>query len=188
VRLYIAPRSWDNLAVGTIERSGPPVRHKSKIAIQIANKKRGSRNVTDRFAVLSDPSHWEIRRSKAHSDQNRRSHVCFYDPFVCLFASRSRSLIILAASAIGSAFGCPMSVLPSIADIDRASRNVRLVPIADSCVFRRSSSRWTCYPETTPCEFLFAMEIEARAATKRNPKPSTRHRSKLGSLLPHLGF
>ena len=123
MRLYIAPRSWDNLAVGTIELSGPPVRHKSKIAIQIANKKRGSRNVTDRFAVLSDPSHWEIRRSKAHSDQNRRSHVCFYDPFVCLFASRSSQLDY--PCGFGNWFRIR---LPNV-----RFTLVRFVPIADSC-------------------------------------------------------
>ena len=62
---------------------------------------------------------------------------------------------------------------------------------ADSCVAAISAEphrEWTCYPEATPYEFLSAMEIEARAATKRNPKPSTQHRSGLGSLLPHLGF
>jgi hypothetical protein len=32
---------------------------------------------------------------------------------------------------------------------------------------------WTCHPEATPYEFLSAIEIEARGATKRNPKPST---------------
>ena len=31
----------------------------------------------------------------------------------------------------------------------------------------------SCYPEATPYEFLSAMEIEARAATKRNPELST---------------
>ena len=35
---------------------------------------------------------------------------------------------------------------------------------------RRTSSQWCCYPEATPYEFLSAMEIEARAATKRNSK------------------
>src|SRR5262249_46434041 len=43
---------------------------------------------------------------------------------------------------------------------------------------------WSCYPEVTPYEFLSAMEIEARAATKRSPKPSTQNRSGLGSWLP----
>ena len=40
---------------------------------------------------------------------------------------------------------------------------------------------WSCYPEATPYEFLSAMEIEARAATKRNAKPSTQHRSGFGA-------
>jgi len=48
---------------------------------------------------------------------------------------------------------------------------------------------WSCYPKATPYEFFSGgVEIEAKAATKRNPKPSTQHRSGLGSLLPHFGF
>jgi hypothetical protein len=69
--------------------------------------------------------------------------------------------------------------------------NRRFGAKADSCVAAISTEphrEWTCYPEATPYEFLSALEIEARAATKRNPKPSTQHRSGLGSLLPHLGF
>src|SRR6516165_5431119 len=73
-----------------------------------------------------------------------------------------------------------MSALPPKADIGTQSRNVRFVPIADSCVAAISAEphrEWCCYSEATPREFLSAMEIEARAATKRNPKPSTQHRS-----------
>jgi hypothetical protein len=84
-----------------------------------------------------------------------------------------------------------MSALPPKADIGTQSRNVRFVPIADSFVAAISAEphrEWSCHPEATPYEFLSAMEIEARAATKRNPKPSTQHRSGLGSLFPHFGF
>ena len=84
-----------------------------------------------------------------------------------------------------------MSALPPKADIDGRDGNVRFVPIADSFVAAISAEphrEWSCYPEATPYEFLSAMEIEVRAATKRNPEPSTQHRSGLGSLLPHFGF
>jgi len=84
-----------------------------------------------------------------------------------------------------------MAALPSKADMTEFGKHVRFVPIADSCVAAISAEphrEWCCYPEATPYEFLSAMEIEARAATKRNPKPSTQHRSGLGSLLAHLGF
>ena len=76
-----------------------------------------------------------------------------------------------------------MSALPPKADIAEQDRNVRFVPIADATISGQSHREWTCYPETTPCEFLSTMEIEAKAATKRNAKPSTQHRSGLGSLL-----
>jgi hypothetical protein len=84
-----------------------------------------------------------------------------------------------------------MSALPPKADIDGRSPDVRFVPIADSFVAAISAEphrERNCYPETTPYEFLSAMEIEVRAATKRNPKPSTQHRSGLGSLFPHFSF
>jgi hypothetical protein len=56
-------------------------------------------------------------------------------------------------------------------------------------MFAKPHREWSCYPEATPYEFLSAMQIEARAATKRNAKPSTQHRTGLGSLLggPHRG-
>jgi len=60
--------------------------------------------------------------------------------------------------------------------------------IAIVCLAAEPHREWSCYPEATPYEFLSAMEIEARAATKRNPEPSTQHRSGLESLLPHFGF
>jgi hypothetical protein len=77
----------------------------------------------------------------------------------------------------------------------RRERHVRFVKEADRCSTATSAEphrEWCCYPEATPYEFLSAKEIEARAATKRNPKPSTYTGRGWGvcwgSLLPHLGF
>ena len=70
-----------------------------------------------------------------------------------------------------------MSALPPKADIDECDGDVRFVPKADmSCTAAISAEphrEWCCYPEATPYEFLSAMEIEERVATKRNPKPRT---------------
>jgi hypothetical protein len=41
--------------------------------------------------------------------------------------------------------------------------NVRMATMAGTIIKTRE---WCCYPEATPHEFLSAMEIEVRAATK----------------------
>src|SRR5215469_1228278 len=77
-----------------------------------------------------------------------------------------------------------MSALPPKAHIAEGKRDICFVPKADPFVAAISAEphrEWSCYPEATPSEFLSAMEIEARAATKRNPKPSTQHRSGWGA-------
>ena len=44
----------------------------------------------------------------------------------------------------------------------------------------------SCYPEATPYEFLSAMEIEARAATKRNRKLSYATQVGVGEFVASL--
>jgi hypothetical protein len=84
-----------------------------------------------------------------------------------------------------------MSALLPKADIAEGKRDICFVQKADLFVAAISAEphrAWSCYPEATLYEFLSAMEIEARAATKRNRKACTQHSSGLGSLLAHFGF